>query len=71
MLVTKSGADSIAKNSALGNHRDIEVRDLNKRLMWQLQLDWPWIAEWAYADFSAVAVRIQNQDQFLISCQKN
>ena len=32
-----------------------------------LQLDWPWIAEWAYAGIFAVAVRIQNQEQFWIS----
>ena len=35
-----------------------------------LQLDWPWILEWAYASIFAVAVRIQNQDQFWISHQK-
>ena len=29
-----------------------------------IQLDWPWFAEWAYAGIFAVAVRIQNQDQF-------
>ena len=33
-------------------------------------LDWPWIAEWAYAGIFTVAVRIQNQDQFWISHQK-
>ena len=36
-----------------------------------LQLGWQWIAEWAYVGIFAVAVRIQNQDQFWISCQKN
>ena len=35
-----------------------------------VQLDWPWIAEWAYAGIFAVAVRFQNQDQFLVSHQK-
>ena len=29
------------------------------------------ISEWAYAGIFAVAVRIQNQDQFWISRQKN
>ena len=29
-------------------------------------MDRPWIAEWAYAGIFAVAVRIQNQDQFWI-----
>ena len=33
----------------------------------ELQLDWPWIAEWSYADIFAVAVQIQNQNQFWIS----
>ena len=37
----------------------------------KLQLDWPWIPEWAYADIFAVAVRFQNQDKFWISNQKN
>ena len=36
----------------------------------RIQLDWPWIAGWAYAGIFAVAVRIQNQDQFWISHQK-
>ena len=36
-----------------------------------VQLDWPWIAEWAYAGIFAVAVRFQNQDHFWISHQKN
>ena len=36
-----------------------------------LQLDWPWIAEWAYADIFVVTVRIQNQGQFWISHQKS
>ena len=31
-----------------------------------VQLDWPWIAEWAYAGIFAVAVRFQNKDQFWI-----
>ena len=35
-----------------------------------IQLDWPWTAEWAYTGIFAVAVRIQNQDQFWISHQK-
>ena len=34
------------------------------------KLDWPWIAEWAYAGIFAVVVRFQNQDQFWISHQK-
>ena len=38
--------------------------------MTSLQLDWPWIAGWAYAGIFAVAVQIQNQDQFWISRQK-
>ena len=36
-----------------------------------IQLDWPWIAEWAYAGIFAVAVRFQNQDQYWISHQKS
>ena len=36
-----------------------------------IQLDWPWIAEWAYAGIFAVAVQFQNQDDFWISHQKN
>ena len=36
-----------------------------------LQLDWPWIAERAYAGIFAVAVQFQNQDKFWISRQKN
>ena len=36
-----------------------------------LQLDWPWIAGWAYTGSFAVAVQIQNQDHFWISHQKN
>ena len=36
-----------------------------------VQLDWPWIAEWAYAGIFAVAARFQNQDQFWISRQRN
>ena len=32
-----------------------------------VQLDWPWIAEWAYTDIFAVTVQFQNQDQFWIS----
>ena len=35
-----------------------------------IQLDWPWVAEWAYASIFTVAVQIQNQDQFWISHQK-
>ena len=35
-----------------------------------LQLDWPWIAEWAYAGIFAVAVQFKNKDQFWISNQK-
>ena len=35
-----------------------------------LQLDWPWIAGWTYAGIFAVAVQIQNQDQFWISHPK-
>ena len=31
-----------------------------------VQLDWPSIADWAYAGIFAVAVRFQNQDQFWI-----
>ena len=31
----------------------------------------PWIAEWAYAGIFAMAVRIQNQDQFWISLEKS
>ena len=31
-----------------------------------IQLDWPGIAEWIYADMFAVAVRFQNQDQFWV-----
>ena len=36
-----------------------------------ITLDWPWIAEWAYAGIFGVAVQIQNQDQLWISHQKN
>ena len=36
-----------------------------------LQVDWPWIAEWAYAGIFDVAVNFQNQDQFWVSRQKN
>ena len=36
-----------------------------------IQLDWPCIAEWAYAGIFAVAVQCQNQDQFWISRQTN
>ena len=36
-----------------------------------LQLDWPWIAGWAYVGIFAVAVLFQHQDQFWISRQKN
>ena len=32
-----------------------------------IPLDWPWIAEWAYAGIFAVAVQFQNQDKFWIS----
>ena len=35
-----------------------------------IQLDWPRIAEWAYAGIFAVAVQVQKQDQFWISHQK-
>ena len=35
-----------------------------------LQVDWPWIAEWGYADIFAVAIKVQNQDQFWVSHQK-
>ena len=35
-----------------------------------VQLDWPWIAEWAYAGIFALAIRLQNQDQFWISHKK-
>ena len=44
------------------------MMDLSQRQ--QLQLDWPWITEWAYAGIFTVAVRFQNQDQFWISRQK-
>ena len=36
-----------------------------------MQLDWLWIAEWAYTEIFAVAVRVQKQDQFWISHQKS
>ena len=36
-----------------------------------VQLDWRWIAEWAYAGIFAVTVWIQNQDQFWVSNKKN
>ena len=36
-----------------------------------LQLNLPWIAEWAYAGMFDVAARFQNHDQFWISHQKN
>ena len=45
-------------------------RSLNIILL-NIQLDWPWIVEWAYTSIFAVSVRIQNQDQFWISHQKN
>ena len=35
-----------------------------------LQLDWPQVAEWAYAGIFPVAVQFQNQDQIWISHQK-
>ena len=37
----------------------------------EVQLDLPWIAEWAYASIFAVAVQFQNKDQFWISRQKS
>ena len=36
-----------------------------------VQLDWPWIAEWAYAGIFAVAIRFQNQGQSWISHKKS
>ena len=35
-----------------------------------VQLNWPWIVEWAYSGIFAVAVQFQNKDQFLDSSAK-
>ena len=39
--------------------------------IFSLQLDWPGIAECAYADIFAVAARFRNQDHFWISHKKS
>ena len=35
-----------------------------------VQLDWPWITEWAYAGIFTADVRFQNQDEFWVSHEK-
>ena len=43
---------------------------IRSTLLRYLQLDWPWVTEWAHTSIFAVAVLFQNQDRFRISHQK-
>ena len=69
MYILKCHDYRLLKNTDFKNvQNDYELSDLTSVEIKTLQLDWPWIAEWAYAGIFAVAVRFQNQDRvgFLI-----
>ena len=77
MAVGYKAADSLMEivgriTRALWTHRDkleaVKAQRAENKLKLnsktRIQLDWPWIAEWAYAGIFAVAIWFHHQDQF-------